>query len=131
MIHEMYLSPTKETALKAYDEFLAYYEAKYPKACKCLEKDREQLFSFYDYPAEHWQHIRTTNPIESTFAIVRHRSRQTKGCGSRMATLTMVYKLGTMAQKGWRRLKGFALLSKLVAGVKFKDGEEMIKEQVA
>lgn len=131
MIHEMYLSPTKETALKAYDEFLAHYEAKYPKACNCLEKDREQLFNFYDFPAEHWQHIRTTNPIESTFATVRHRSRQTKGCGSRMATLTMVYKLGTVAQKGWRRLKGFALLSKLVAGVKFKDGEEMLKEQVA
>jgi putative transposase len=131
MIHEMYLSPTKETALKAYNKFLSHYEAKYPKACKCLERDREQLFSFYDFPAEHWQHIRTTNPIESTFATVRHRSRQAKGCGSRMATLTMVYKLGTVAQKGWRRLRGFALLTKVVAGVKFKDGEEMIKEHVA
>lgn len=131
MIHEMYQSPTKTAALKAYDGFLVHYEAKYPGACKCLEKDKEQLFSFYDFPAEHWQHIRTTNPIESTFATVRHRSRQTKGCGSRMATLTMVYKLGTMAQKGWRRLRGFALLSKMVAGVKFKDGEEMMKEQVA
>ena len=131
MIHEMYLSPSKEAALKAYDEFVAHYSAKYPGACKCLEKDKEQLFSFYDFPAEHWQHIRTTNPIESTFATVRHRSRQTKGCGSRMATLTMVYKLGTMAQKGWRRLRGFAMLSKVVAGIKFKDGEEVIKEQVA
>jgi len=99
--------------------------------CKCLEKDREQMFNFYDFPAEHWQHIRTTNPIESTFATVRHRSRQTKGCGSRMATLTMVYKLGTMAQSGWRRLKGSKMLSKIVAGVKFKDGEEVLKEQVA
>ena len=131
MIHEMYMSPTKEKALKAYNEFLAHYSAKYPGACKCLEKDREQMFNFYDYPAEHWQHIRTTNPIESTFASVRHRSRQTKGCGSRMATLTMVYKLGTMAEKGWRRLRGFQLLSKVVAGVKFKDGEEVIKERVA
>jgi len=89
------------------------------------------MFNFYDFPAEHWQHIRTTNPIESTFATVRHRSRQTKGCGSRMATLTMVYKLGTMAEKGWRRLRDFKLLSKVIAGVKFKDGEEVIKERVA
>jgi len=131
MIHEMYMAPTKEKAMKAYDEFLTHYSAKYPGASKCLEKDLEQMFNFYDFPAEHWQHIRTTNPIESTFATVRHRSRQTKGCGSRMATLTMVYKLGTMAQKGWRRLRGFRLLSKLIAGVKFKDGEEVIKEQVA
>lgn len=131
MIHEMYMSPTKETALKAYGEFLAHYSAKYSGATKCLEKDKEQMFNFYDFPAEHWQHIRTTNPIESTFATVRHRSRQTKGCGSRMATLTMVYKLGTAAEKGWRRLRGFQLLSKVVAGVKFKDGEEVIKEQVA
>lgn len=131
MIHEMYMSPTKEKALKAYDEFLAHYSAKYPRASKSLEKDKEQMFSFYDFPAEHWQHIRTTNPIESTFATVRHRSRQTKGCGSRMATLTMVYKLGTMAEKGWRRLRGFSKLSKVVAGVKFKDGEEVTKEQVA
>ena len=131
MIHEMYMSPTKETALKAYGEFLAHYSAKYSGATKCLEKDKEQMFNFYDFPAEHWQHIRTTNPIESTFATVRHRSRQTKGCGSRMATLTMVYKLGTVAEKGWRRLRGFQLLSKVVAGVKFKDGEEVIKEQVA
>ena len=100
MIQEMHMSPTKEEALKAYDEFLAHYSAKYPGACKCLEKDRDQLFNFYDFPAEHWLHIRTTNPIESTFATVRHRSRQTKGCGNRIATLTMVYKLRMMAQKG-------------------------------
>ena len=131
MIHEMYLSPTKEKALKAYDEFISHYSAKYPGATKCLEKDKEQMFNFYDFPAEHWQHIRTTNPIESTFAMVRHRSRQTKGCGSRIATLTMVYKLGTMAEKSWRKLKGFKLLSKVIAGVKFKDGEEIVKKQVA
>lgn len=89
------------------------------------------MFNFYDFPAEHWQHIRTTNPIESTFATVRHRNRQTKGCGSRMATLTMIYKLGTMAEKGWRRLEGSKLLSKIVAGVRFKDGEEVVKKQVA
>lgn len=132
MIHEMYLSPTKETALKAYDEFLQLYTAKYPGACKCLEKDKDQLFTFYDFPADHWAHIRTTNPIESAFATVRHRTRQTKGCGNRMATLTMVYKLAKIAEEGWRRLRGFALLPKIVAGIKFKDGEEvMTKKQVA
>lgn len=131
MIHEMYLSPTKEAALKAYDEFLRHYGAKYPAASKCLEKDKEQLFSFYDFPAEHWKHVRTTNPIESTFATVRHRTRQTKGCGNRTATLTMVFKLAKVAEKGWIRLKGSALLSKVVAGIKFKDGEEVIKERVA
>lgn len=126
----MYLSPTKETALKAFNEFLGNYSAKYPGACKCLEKDKDQLFTFYDFPAEHWIHLRTTNPIESTFATVRHRSRQTKGCGSRIATLTMVYKLTKLAEKGWIRLRGFALLPKVIAGVKFKDGEE-VKERVA
>ncbi len=132
MIHEMYLSPTKESAGKAYEEFLQLYTAKYPGACKCLEKSKDQLFTFYDFPAEHWAHIRTTNPIESAFATVRHRTRQTKGCGSRMATLTMVFKLAKVAEEGWRRLRGFILLSKVVAGIKFKDGEEVItKEQVA
>lgn len=132
MIHEMYQSPTKEGALKAYEGFTKLYNAKYPGACKCLEKDKDQLFNFYDFPAEHWRHIRTTNPIESTFATVRHRTRQTKGCGSRVATLTMVYKLAKTAEKGWRRLLGFALLPKVVAGIKFKNGEEVTgKEQVA
>jgi len=132
MIHEMYLSPTKESAQKAYEEFLQLYTAKYPGACKCLEKSKDQLFTFYDFPAEHWAHIRTTNPIESAFATVRHRTRQTKGCGSRMATLTMVFKLAKVAEEGWRRLRGFVLLSKVIAGIKFKDGEEvMTKEQVA
>ena len=132
MIHEMYQSPTKEAALKAYEGFLHLYTAKYPGACKCLEKDKSQLFTFYDFPADHWAHIRTTNPIESSFATVRHRTRQTKGCGSRIATLTMVYKLAKVAEEGWRRLRGFAQLSKVVAGIKFKDGEEVMgKENVA
>ena len=74
----MYQSPTKEAALKAYDEFLKLYGPKYPRAYKCLEKNKEQLFTFYDFPADHWAHIRTTNPIESTFATVRHRTRQTR-----------------------------------------------------
>ncbi len=95
LIHEMYLSPTRKTALTAYDQFIASYQAKYPKATECLEKDKEWLFTFYDFPAQHWSHLRTTNPIESTFATVRLRTQRTKGCGSRIATLTMVFKLAT------------------------------------
>ena len=125
MIHEMYMSPTKEKGLKAMKRFTQLYEAKYPKACECLKKDQDQLFSFYDYPAEHWQHIRTTNPIESTFATIRHRSRQTKGCGSRMATLSMVFKLAISAERHWRKLKGSKMIIKLIEGVRFKDGEEV------
>jgi transposase-like protein len=83
-----------------------------PKATDCLEKDKEWLFTFYDFPAQHWSHLRTTNPIESTFATVRLRTQRTKGCGSRIATLTMVFKLGLEAQKHWRRLNGSALLPK-------------------
>lgn len=123
-IHQMYLSPTKELALKAFDSFVSLYDAKYPKACECLLKDREVLFSFYDFPAAHWQHLRTTNPIESTFATVRLRTERTKGCGSRKATLTMVWQLARAAQKGWRRLNGAELLGKVNDGVVFVDGEE-------
>ena len=124
MIHQMYMAPTKATALEAYGEFLALYGAKYPKACRCLEKDRDVLFTFYDFPAEHWRHIRTTNPIESTFATVRHRSRQTKGCGSRSATLAMVFKLSREAEKSWRKLNGYELIDKVIRGVRFQDGVE-------
>jgi transposase-like protein len=125
LLHEMYMAPTKEEGLKAFDSFINLYEAKYPKACECLKKDKDQLFTFYDFPAEHWQHIRTTNPIESTFATIRHRTRQTKGCGSRLATLTMVFKLALSAQKHWRKLKGYQLIEKLIKGIRFKDGIEV------
>src|SRR6185312_13543172 len=108
-----------ESSLKAFDAFLALYDAKYPKACECLRKDKDVLFTFYDFPAAHWQHLRTSNPIESTFATVRLRTERTKGCGSRIATLTMVFKLGLEAQKHWRRLQGFELIPKLVTGVRF------------
>jgi len=121
-IHEMYMASTKEEAEQAYLEFLELYEAKYPKACECLRKDHEVLFTFYDFPAEHWSHIRTTNPIESTFATVRHRTRQTKGCGSRNATLMMVFKLAIEAQKHWRRINGYQLVAKVIEGIEFKDG---------
>jgi putative transposase len=124
-LHEMYLSATKAEALKAYQEFLSLYEVKFPKACECLAKDKEVLFTFYDFPAEHWIHLRTTNPIESTFATVRHRTDRTKGCGTRLATLTMVHQLGMQAQKCWRHLNGAQQLSKVVAGIKFVDGLEL------
>lgn len=123
MIHEMYMSPTKAAALEALDEFMAVYGAKYPKAVECLTKDKEDLFTFYDFPAEHWRHIRSTNVIESMFATVRHRHRQTKGCGSRTATLAMVFKLSMEASKRWRRLNGYELITAVVTGVPFKDGE--------
>jgi len=98
------------------------YEAKYPKAVKCLEEDRKELLAFYDFPAEHWHHIRTTNPIESTFATVRLRTAKTRGCVSRATILAMVYKLGQSAQKRWHRIRGYSRLPEVVRGVKFVDG---------
>ncbi len=124
LIYQMYMAPKKESALRAYDEFMKCYQAKYPKACECLAKDKEVLFSFYNYPAEHWTHIRSTNVIESAFATVRHRTRQTKGCGSRVATLTMVYKLGREIEKHWRRIQSHHLIDKLISGIRFIDGIE-------
>ena len=123
LIHQMYLADTHEEALKPYDRFIVLYEAKYPKACDCLSKDKESLFTFYTFPASHWRHLRTTNPIESTFSTVRHRTRQTKGCGSRKATLMRVYKLATEAEKKWQRLHGCKLLEKVIEGVEFINGE--------
>ena len=123
LIHQMYLAPTQKEGLDVFDRFLNLYEAKYPKACKCLSKDKEVLFTFYDFPAAHWRHLRTTNPIESTFGTVRHRTRQTKGCGSRKATLSMVFKLATEAEKCWQRLHSFKLIKLVVDGVQFVDGE--------
>ena len=128
LIHEMYLAPTRKAALAAYDQFISSYQVKFPKACECLQKDKAVLFTFYDFPAQHWSHLRTTNPIESTFATVRLRTQRTKGSGSRMATLTMVFKLGMEAQKHWRRLNGPELVVKVITGVKFVDGEELTKQ---
>jgi putative transposase len=128
LIHEMYLAPTRKAALAAYDQFISSYQVKFPKACECLQKDKAVLFTFYDFPAQHWSHLRTTNPIESTFATVRLRTQRTKGSGSRIATLTMVFKLGLEAQKHWRRLNGPELVAKVITGVKFVDGEELTKQ---
>lgn len=123
-IHEIYMAATQEDALKAYDRFTHLYSAKYEKACQCLEKDKDALMGFYSFPAEHWKHIRTTNPIESTFATLRHRQRLTKGNGNRESTLAMVYKLTTEAQKHWRKISASQLLDKVVKGVFFVDGVE-------
>jgi transposase-like protein len=121
-LHQIWMAPTRKEAQAAFDAFIESYEAKYPKATQCLVKDRDQLLSFYDFPAEHWLHLRTTNPIESTFATVRLRTAKTKGCGSRMATLTMVFKLACSAQKKWRRLNGHPLISDVLTGIRFTDG---------
>jgi transposase-like protein len=131
MLHDMYLAPTRQDALAAYERFLTNYRLKYAKACDCLEKDKDPLFTFYDFPAEHWAHLRTTNPIESTFATVRLRTQRTKGCGSRLATLTMVYKLALEAQKTWRRLNGAGKMAKVVTGTRFVDGLEVTENQQA
>ena len=128
LIHEMYLAPTRKSALAAYEQFISSYQVKFPKACESLQKDKGTLFSFYDFPAQHWPHLRTTNPIESTFATVRLRTYRTKGPGSRIATLTMVFKLTLEAQKHWRRLQGFQLIPKVISGVPFVDGEELTQQ---
>ncbi len=107
--------------------FLKTYEAKYPKATLCLRKDREELMVFYDFPATHWQSLRTSNPIESTFGTIRHRIRRSTGCLTRDGMLHMMLKLGMCAEKRWRRLRGFDYLAKVIIGVKFKDGVEVIQ----
>lgn len=121
-LHEIWMAETAEAANKAFDHFIEKYEAKYAAAVRCLEKDRDVLLTFYDFPAEHWVHLRTTNPIESTFATVRLRHRRTKGSGSRNACLAMVFKLASVAQKKWRRLNGPQLVLKVVEGYRFQDG---------
>ena len=124
-LHEIWQAETKADAETAFDLFIATYEAKYPKATLCLQKDREELMTFYDFPAQHWQSIRTSNPIESSFATIRHRTKRTKGCLSRDGMLHMMFKLSQCAEKNWRRLRGFDYLAKLVTGIKFKDGIEV------
>lgn len=126
-LHDIWQADTRENANKAFDLFLNTYQAKYPKATECLAKDREVLLAFYDFPAEHWIHLRTTNPIESTFATVRLRHRRTKGSGSRKACLAMVFKLVLAAEKKWRLLNGSKLIPDVIQGVRFVDGERKNK----
>jgi transposase-like protein len=121
-LHEIWMSETKKAASKAFDLFVSKYEAKYAGAVACLVKDRDVLLEFYNFPADHWTHLRTTNPVESTFATVRLRHRRTKGSGSRNACLAMVFKLASVAQKNWRRLNGHQLINKPVEGYRFEDG---------
>jgi len=126
MLHDIWMAASRADAEQAFDLFLHCFSSKYPKATECLEKDREVLLTFYDFPAEHWRHIRTTNPIESTFATVRLRTRRTKGCGSRTACLTMVFKLVESAERNWRALNGVKLIPEVLAGVEFTDGERKL-----
>jgi transposase-like protein len=121
-LHEIWMAETKAHAEKAFERFVQQFGLKYPKAVEKLLKDRERLLSFYDFPAEHWAHIRTTNPIESTFATIRHRTTRTKNCVSRNTLLGMVFQLALQAQNSWRKLRGFKRLSEVVQGVRFEDG---------
>lgn len=122
MIHDIWQADTREEADQAFDAFVEDYRLKHPKAAQCLVKDREELLAFYDFPAEHWPHLRTTNPIESTFATIRLRHKRTKGCGSRTASLTMMFKLAESAAKRWRSLNGAKLLPDVLRGTRFQDG---------
>jgi putative transposase len=127
-LQEIWMAETKKDAVTAFNAFAASYGAKYDKAVDCLAKDRNTLLAFYDFPAEHWKHLRTTNPIESTFATVRHRTIRSKGCLSNKTALAMVFKLVEGAQKSWRRLDGHNQLPKLIEGVKFTDGIEAVRQ---
>jgi transposase-like protein len=127
MLHEIWMSDTREHAHRAFELFLETYQAKYPKACNCLSKDRDVLLTFYDFPAEHWIHLRTTNPIESTFATVRLRTKRTKGSGTRTACLTMVFKLMQSAQKRWRTLNGSERIPDVIQGIAFINGVKQPK----
>lgn len=128
-LHDLWMAETRADAIKAFDAFLEDYSKKYPKATDCLKKDRDVLLTFYDFPAEHWRHIRTTNPIESTFATIRLRHRRTKGNGTRQATLTMLFKLAQSAAQHWRTFNAAELLIEVAKNTKFQDGQ--ILTQVA
>jgi putative transposase len=128
-LQEIWMAETKKDALVAYDAFVETWSPKYEKAVECLTKDRDALLAFYDLPAEHWKHLRTSNPIESSFATVRHRTVRSKGCLSNKTALAMIYKLAEAAEKNWRRLDGHNQLPKIILGVKFTDGIEVVRSQ--
>ena len=131
-LHEIWMAETRQNAEIAFDLFIKTYEEKYPAATQCLLKDQNELLTFYDFPAKHWKSIRTTNPIESCFATIRHRTKLSKGCLSRTSMLHMMFKLGQCAQKRWHRLRGFDHLAKVIAGVKFNNGIEVTEaDQIA
>lgn len=124
-LQEIWMAETRSAARAAFEQFVSAFGDKFPKATECLTKDRETLLAFYDLPAAHWQHVRSTNVIESAFATIRHRTDRAKGCVTRQTMLAFIYKLGMAAQKSWRRLRGFEHLAKVIAGVQFKDGVEI------
>ena len=123
-LQEIWQAETRAAAEHAFEVFLTTYELKYPKTTACLQKDREELLTFYKFPAQHWPSLRTTNPIESTFGTIRHRTARTKGCLTRDGLLHMMFKLGQCAEKNWRRLRGFKQLEKVIKGIQFTDGIE-------
>jgi transposase-like protein len=122
MLHDIYLAATKQDAVAAFNQFINHYQLKYSKAAECLIKDKEELLTFYDFPAEHWQHIRTTNPIESTFSTIRHRTKKSRGCFSRETIIACIFKLACEAEKRWKRLYGYKRLAEVINLVKFIDG---------
>lgn len=129
-LHDIWQADTRDNATRAFNLFVDTYEIKYPKASHCLQKDRTELLAFYDFPAQHWQSIRTSNPIESCFATIRHRTKRAKGCLNREGMLHMMFKLGQCAEKKWIRLRGFDYLAKVITGVLFTDGIEVeMKDQ--
>ena len=130
-LQEIWMAETKKDAVAALEAFVETYQIKYERAADCLTKDRDALLAFYDFLAEHWKHLRTTNPIESTFATVRHRTIRSKGCLSNKTALAMVFKLVDGAQKTWRKLDGHNQLPKIIQGVKFTDGLEVVAKPAA
>jgi putative transposase len=128
-LQNIWMAETRKDAEAAFDTFAEIYGTKYDKAVECLTKDRDVLLAFYDFPAEHWKHLRTTNPIESTFATVRHRTTRSKGCLSNKTALAMTFKLAQSAEASWHRLRGYNQLPKIIMGVKFNDGVEVIRSQ--
>jgi len=121
-LQQIWMADTRENARLAFDLFVQTYQPKYPKAAECLNKDKDALLTFYDFPAEQWIHLRTTNPIESTFATVRLRTAKTRGCVSRASILSMVFKLAKSAEQRWLLLRGSELIAKVIAGIPFKNG---------
>ena len=128
-LQEIWMAETKKDARVALDGFIETWGIKYERAVECLIKDRDALLVFYDFPAEHWKHLRTTNVIESAFATVRHRTVRSKGCLSNKTALAMIFKLAEAAEKSWRRLDGHRQLPKVIRGVRFTDGIEIVRSQ--
>lgn len=126
-LQEIWMAETRAAAERAFDDWIERYDDKYPKATACSGRDREEMPAFYDFPAAHWRHLRTTNVVESAFATIRHRSSRAKGCVTRTIMLSMIYKMGMSAETSWRRLRGFRQLAKVVEGVGFDDGVEVFE----